>query len=567
MKRIVVGGMLLLLAHSPGVPAVTDNTAGEIRSAYLRYYDAVRHKNLPAAMELVDTRFSSRLPDGTLLDFAGQSQSIKEFMTDATVIGAASVDLETLQAGPVEVEVTARCVLFYSEREARPPDAGPAAELEAFLDNHTRDTWIRTARGWKLMSTVYLRNTVTGNLAPQPVVRSARLAALARAWATGNRPALNEFWAGVAGATPLVEPIDGDPETVHVTFLWRGDERTEHVELQGGLPREGAKPLARLADTDVWYLTERMPKDSHGIYAFKLERVFANQPGQRFSATVPDPNNHKSLAWGSVFELPAAPSQQSAAQQPNVPKGTLTHLNLRSLILDEQRDYGVYTPAGFKAGSAPYRVLLLFDGEEYGNGADNLVPTPTILDNLIAQRRIPPTVLVLVNSVSQLWRTRDLTCSRPFADFLAQELLPEVRRTHHLSDDPAQTIIGGSSFGGLAAACAALMHSETFGNVLSMSGSYWFVPDWQQGADSPGLSDTGWVLREYARSSRLPVRFYLEVGRFESRANQVATNRHLRDILALKGYAVQYVEYDGGHDKLSWRDSLVKGLVALSGTQ
>jgi enterochelin esterase family protein len=283
---------------------------------------------------------------------------------------------------------------------------------------------------------------------------------------------------------------------------------------------------------------------------------------EHFTATVPDSLNPRAFAFGSFFELANAPAQPYNTEQPDSPKGTLTRLKIKSAILNEERDYGVYTPAGFNPKANPYGLLVLFDGEDSGNGADNPLPTPVILDNLIAQKKIPPTVLLLVNFVSQPWRSRDLACSQPFSDFLATELLGEVRRNYNISTDAARIIVGGKSFGGLAAACAGLMHSEAFGNILSMSGSYWYVPDWQKGTFY--LSGTGWVIQEYARKPKLPLRFYMEVGRFEGAANQLATNRHLRDVLQLKGYSVTYSEFDGGHDALCWRGSLANGLISLN---
>jgi enterochelin esterase family protein len=416
---------------------------------------------------------------------------------------------------------------------------------------------------------VYLRPTINGRLSSteSSSFDSPRLATLAKGWNAGDKTALDAFWKSVQGKTPLVEDIDADKDKVFVTFLWRGDAETKKVLLQGGLPSDSDKPLSRLADTDLWYRTERMPKDSRGTYGFQIEGTFSGPEAQHFTATVPDPLNPRVYAGGTFFELPNAPTQPYITEQPNTPKGTLTRLKIKSAILNnEERDYGVYTPAGFDPRAKPYGLLVMFDGEESGNGVDNLIPSTVILDNLIAQKKIPPIVLVLVNFISQPWRSRDLPCSQPFADFLAKELVQEVRRNYNVSPDPAHVIVAGKSFGGLAAGCAGLMHPETFGNILSMSGSYWYVPDWRKAFSSLYLSDTGWVIQEYAKRPKLPLRFYMEVGHLEGWI-QLATNRHLRDVLQLKGYPVTYSEFDGWHDSLCWRGSLGNGLISLAGTK
>lgn len=62
----------------------------------------------------------------------------------------------------------------------------------------------------------------------------------------------------------------------------------------------------------------------------------------------------------------------------------------------------------------------------------------------------------------------------------------------------------------------------------------------------------------------------MEVGIYElgwgfSGENQVAQNRHVRDLLIAKGYDVSYHEYSGAHDFATWRGSLADGLIALAG--
>ena len=125
----------------------------------------------------------------------------------------------------------------------------------------------------------------------------------------------------------------------------------------------------------------------------------------------------------------------------------------------------------------------------------------------------------------------------------------------------ARTVLAGSSYGGLASATVAMRHPEVFGNVLSMSGSFWWSP--------PGTPEDR---REYvaglvAVSGLLPLRFFLAAGLFETGANGTAgileTSRHLRDVLVAKGIPVTYRDYAGGHDYLVWQGVLPDGLIAL----
>ena len=90
------------------------------------------------------------------------------------------------------------------------------------------------------------------------------------------------------------------------------------------------------------------------------------------------------------------------------------------------------------------------------------------------------------------------------------------------------------------------------------------VPKRAGAHDSDYYSETGWLIRQCVRAPTLPWRFYLQVGRFGGLSEP---NRHLRDVLAAKGYQVTFAEYSGNHDYLSWRDSLGEGLMVVFGDE
>ncbi len=107
-----------------------------------------------------------------------------------------------------------------------------------------------------------------------------------------------------------------------------------------------------------------------------------------------------------------------------------------------------------------------------------------------------------------------------------------------------------------------MRHPEVFGNVLSLSGSFYWKP--------PGDAEPEWLARQLAIGQKLPSRFYLEAGLMEDRPRPetpslLAANRHLRTVLQAKGCAVDYREFNGGHSILSWRGSIADGILALFG--
>jgi enterochelin esterase family protein len=240
------------------------------------------------------------------------------------------------------------------------------------------------------------------------------------------------------------------------------------------------------------------------------------------------------------------------------------HANTRigSRILNEHRSLLVYTPPGW---DRRIRIpsLILFDGEQ----EEGLVFASATVENLIHDRKIPPIVVARVPNPNGRSRMRDLGCSLEFTEFLSKEVVPFLQRTYGTSSDAAATAVGGVSRGGLAAVCAALHAPEQFGLVISQSGSLWYVP---RSVERKPYREPGWVIGEFLQRPRMPIRFYLDVGKFEWDATgegfgTLEPNRRFRDVLRAKGYDVTYQEFLSGHDDITWRGSLADAMIALFG--
>ncbi len=412
----------------------------------------------------------------------------------------------------------------------------------------------------------------------QDKIVSPQIAALQKELATGNRAALEQFWQAVTKQTaPLIEPFAEDDKFSLVTFVYRGKEDVKNVLVFGGIAGIDVTKcqMAHLQDTDLWYKTYRVRKDARFTYAFSVNDSMVPldelKPGdmkalmQRISTFKFDPLNPKKFPGytPSLLEMPNATPQPYITEQTNTAKGLVEKQRFKSTILNNERNIWVYTPPNYQATTKPYGLLVVFDGFTYLSQ----VPTQTILDNLIAKNLIPPLVAVTVDNVSQVSRGVELPCNPAFADFLAKELVPMLREKYNLSKDAAQTLVAGSSYGGLASTYAAFRHPEVFGNVLSQSGSYWWRPEGN--ADE----EHEWLTKQFAASPKLPVRFYMDVGLMESDPtpgkgpSMVVANRHLREVLRAKGYSVHYAEFNGGHEYINWRGTLAEGLLTLVGKQ
>jgi enterochelin esterase family protein len=354
--------------------------------------------------------------------------------------------------------------------------------------------------------------------------------------------------------SPVVDELDDGRMRVTVSYR---DPEAEELWVIGGLA--GADPgdrRMRPVGDGWWERAYELPRDVRTVYWFTHARmpgkVHCDPLNPRTHVYVRDPEDPEDEDnVASLLELPDAAPFAWSVERAGVPRGTVDIHRVASDRLGNERRVYTYIPAGYDAART-YPLVVCFDGWAYVQNA--YVPLPTVLDNLIADGRTPPLVAVLPDSLNSETRMRELVLHEPFVEFLTDELLPWAHERLSFADDPARTVVAGSSAGGLAAAFAALRRPDRFGLVLSQSGAY---PRW----DLP---------HEFATRDRLPLRFYLDVGVLETVAwEQFApllhSNRHLRDVLLAKGYDVSYREYPGGHDYLWWRETIADGLIALLG--
>jgi enterochelin esterase family protein len=435
---------------------------------------------------------------------------------------------------------------------------------------------------------------------PQP---SPRIEALRRQIDSGNTNTAS-FWNAVAReGTPLVEPLDDRYDLV--TFLWRAAHDTRNVYLRAtfGVPdRAGPQDsFHRLGSTDVWYLTVPIPKGARFFYRLQPNR--SSDPDMSPVTAQYDPLNRggrqncpgdtTSYFCQSFTELPGAKPQPWRERRPGVASGRIEKQTIHSALQNVDRDLTIYLPVGYpssppdplslrKRGNQGLPLVILFDGDEY---LDDFWGGLNTWDNLIAAKKIPPTVVVMVHNLRGR-RLFDLVANEKFGDFMAKELVPWVRAHYNVTRAASRTVVGGASAGGFAATYLGLAHPEVFGNVLSMSGAFWWSLEHNGGicgglcpkpGDAPPVTnrdattEPNWIAQLALRRPASRTRFYFAVGMFEfdqagSGAGILEETRHLRDILRARGTFVIFEPFMAGHDGLGWRGALGDGLLRLLGS-
>jgi enterochelin esterase family protein len=253
---------------------------------------------------------------------------------------------------------------------------------------------------------------------------------------------------------------------------------------------------------------------------------------------------------GVNFVRAADDYQPGPDSQPKdgVPKGKVTEHRWTSKIFPgTERDYWVYVPAQVDS-SKPACVMVFQDGGGFvrENGSFRV---PVVFDNLIHAGDMPPTIAIMINpgAVPPAKAGQQARSNRSFeydslgdqyARFLLEEILPEVGKTHKLSENPDCRAICGNSSGGIAAWTVAWERPDSFRKVISHIGSFTNI---RGGHVYPAL---------IRKTDKKPIRVFLQDGENDLdnlHGNWPLANRQMAAALKFAEYDHKFVLGDGSH--------------------
>ncbi|MBL0389122.1 prolyl oligopeptidase family serine peptidase [Tumebacillus sp. ITR2] len=395
-------------------------------------------------------------------------------------------------------------------------------------------------------------------------MRSPRMARLTEDLASGQPGVVEAFWEEMKErGTPLLEDVTED--VALVTFVVRRAAEEEGVVFVAGGPA-GVHPetckLTLVPGTDIWYRTVESEPCLPTTYLVSLNDTFGGDWAARNEVFVTDPlNPHTSRLnpyrdyegfKGKTYSLvvfPSKPISPCYGEREQVAKGRVVEHRFKSEIHGSERSVYVYTPAGYDVDGEKYPLVILHDGIAY----IDTVQTPLAFDNLIADGELPPMVVAYVNTTHK--RMAELTCSETYAGAFAEELVPWLREQFHVTSDPKRVVIAGSSLGGLMSLYMAHRNPELYGNVIALSGSYWWGPDEEH---------PEWLTAQFAASEKAPLSIYANMGAFEAAKMHDGFDR-FTSVLEQKGYDFTRTIFKGGHDYPCWGETILDGLKKLLG--
>ncbi|HLN74793.1 MAG TPA: alpha/beta hydrolase-fold protein, partial [Prolixibacteraceae bacterium] len=265
---------------------------------------------------------------------------------------------------------------------------------------------------------------------------------------------------------------------------------------------------------------------------------------------VADPSSETYYGMGrmaSAFEVPF--KGDSYYEVRNVPHGDIRIKRYYSNVTNSWRNFYMYTPPGYDQNTQEkYPVLyILHGGGEDQRGWASQGKTDLIIDNLIADKKAVPMIVVMVdgNLPSRGFGMEGLNL---FEKELKQCVIPFVEQNYRVKADAASRALAGLSMGGLQTLHAGVHNTDLFG-YLGVFSSGWF-------ANQPAMTDPeyGYMKDNATQINGNLKQFWISQGGKEDIAWKNCQAMLAKfDEMKIK---YNYSEYPGGHSWPVWRNNL-----------
>jgi enterochelin esterase-like enzyme len=323
------------------------------------------------------------------------------------------------------------------------------------------------------------------------------------------------------------------------------------VSTDGRITFRFYAPKASAVTVIAWFGDDRPPmpltKGADGVWSLTTEPIAPGAYRYRFTvdgATVPDPRNPLTGAMNrEMTSLVAVPggADDLSTYHAGIPHGAVVNQVYDSPVAGPQRRMHIYLPPGYQHGRNYPVLYLLHGGGDSDLGWLTEGHAAEILDNLIAQGKAKPMVVVFPDGIVKgSWQMGEPDQDK-FGDELRTVIVPLIEASYNVSKRPEDRALAGLSMGGVQTLNIGLLHTDEF-RTIGVFSSGWF-PDVLKSMEAK----YGNQFKPNADRLKL---LWIGHGKTDmARDNSLAMIKMLQS----HGVKLQWEETPGGHSMVNWR--------------
>lgn len=348
------------------------------------------------------------------------------------------------------------------------------------------------------------------------------------------------------GGSKLLSPEIHENKTV--TFRIKAPKAVK-VQVLGDFLSKGVADLVENKE-GVWeYTTPEPLAPELYSYAFVVDGLKVNDPNNVYMIRDVATVNNIFIVGGERADL---------YKVNKVPHGSVAKVWYHSPSLGIDRRMTVYTPAGYETSGKRYPVFYLLHGMGGDENAwSELGRAAQILDNLIAQGKAEPMIVVMTNGnadleaapgesslgymppTTRLGKTMEGSFETHFP-----EVVKFVDKNYRTKANKKNRAIAGLSMGGFHSLHISKQYPDMFDFVGLFSAA--IMPG--KNATSPVYKDMEGKLK--LQFAKKPALYWIAIGKTDF---LYKANKEYRKLLDEKGYPYEYFENEDGHIWRNWR--------------
>jgi len=347
----------------------------------------------------------------------------------------------------------------------------------------------------------------------------------------------------------------------------------QKVELRGsdipGISGRGGTPLQFAKNADgIWETTTAPLPAGAYRYVFVVDGV-----------TVIDSRNPMtSQSNATVWSLVVVPGS-GVSDTTNVAHGAVASVYYNSTALGGIRRMHVYTPPGYETSRDKYPVFYLLHGAgDVDDSWSSVGRAGIILDNLIAASKAKPMIVVMpaghVTGAGAALGAPPAPAAQPpapgaarrpdpFVSDFVTDLMPYVEKNYRVQTDRESRAIAGLSMGGSQTLNIAIPNLEKFAYIGVFSSGILSGGRGAAPADTtspPPPFGEAWEMQNLAALDNAANRRGLRLLWFGTGRDDalITTTKNTVELLKKHGFTPVFLESEGGHTWLNWRDYLTQ---------